>query len=50
MPTPPPTISLAASETDRFDRGNFEDWRKFKEAGLLDESALENKDHQAKLH
>ncbi|KMT08442.1 hypothetical protein BVRB_6g141190 [Beta vulgaris subsp. vulgaris] len=49
-PTPPPTTSLAASETDGFDRGNSDDWRKFKEAGLLDESALEKKDHQALLN
>ncbi|XP_057528626.1 nuclear matrix constituent protein 1-like [Amaranthus tricolor] len=48
-PMPPPTNSLAASESSGFDDGNLEDWKRFKEAGLLDESAIERKDRQALL-
>ncbi|KNA06715.1 hypothetical protein SOVF_178410 [Spinacia oleracea] len=48
-PIPPPTSSLAAAENVVFDGGNLEDWRRFKEVGLLDESSLERKDRQATL-
>uniref|UniRef100_A0A803KV77 Nuclear matrix constituent protein 1-like protein n=1 Tax=Chenopodium quinoa TaxID=63459 RepID=A0A803KV77_CHEQI len=49
LDAPPPTNSLAAPESVEFDGCHMEDWRRFKEVGLLDESALERKDHQAML-
>uniref|UniRef100_A0A803L7A5 Nuclear matrix constituent protein 1-like protein n=1 Tax=Chenopodium quinoa TaxID=63459 RepID=A0A803L7A5_CHEQI len=49
LDAPPPTNSLAAPESVEFDGCHMEDWRRFKEVGLLDESALERKDRQAML-
>ncbi|OIW16750.1 hypothetical protein TanjilG_10640 [Lupinus angustifolius] len=51
-PFPPPLASI--SETTKeltigFDVGNVDDWRKFKEAGLLDEAVMQRKDHEAVL-
>jgi hypothetical protein len=53
MPPPPPPLG-SLSENNRevavgFDAGNIEDWKKFKEIGLLDEAVMQRKDHEALL-
>nr|APO14219.1 nuclear matrix constituent protein [Daucus carota] len=48
----PPRSILTESHTvavSRSDIGDVEDWRRFTEAGLLDEASMEKKDHQALL-
>ncbi|XVF42978.1 hypothetical protein PTKIN_Ptkin02bG0003500 [Pterospermum kingtungense] len=48
---PPPVGSLSGkgSLNVRVEEGDVEDWRRFKEAGLLDEASLEKRDHEALL-
>ena len=51
-PPPPARSILTESHTvavSRSDIGDVEDWRRFTEAGLLDEASMEKKDHQALL-
>ncbi|KAI4357880.1 hypothetical protein L6164_001799 [Bauhinia variegata] len=47
---PPPLSSLSVREDKtmvRLDAGNIEDWKKFKEVGLLDEAVMQRKDYEA---
>ncbi|XP_038706388.1 protein CROWDED NUCLEI 2-like isoform X3 [Tripterygium wilfordii] len=51
-PLPPPSPVGSLSENDAvigLDAENVEDWRKFKEVGLLDEAAMERRDREALL-
>ncbi|KAK8604448.1 hypothetical protein V6N13_099390 [Hibiscus sabdariffa] len=45
---PPPVSSLSGKPPLNFAADDEDmDWRRFKEAGLLDETALERRDHEA---
>lgn len=44
---PPPPTGLLSEDRDMTGVENMEDWRRFREVGLLDESALERRDREA---
>ncbi|OMO83566.1 putative nuclear matrix constituent protein 1-like protein-like protein [Corchorus capsularis] len=44
---PPPVVSLSSPLNVGLEDEGMEDWRWFKEAGLLDEASLERRDHEA---
>lgn len=46
---PPPLRSLSGDVAAGLGTENMEDWKRLREAGLLDEAAMERKDHQALL-
>ncbi|KAL6529246.1 hypothetical protein OROGR_014869 [Orobanche gracilis] len=46
-PPPPPPIGLLNDDSNRDYVENMEDWRRFREVGLLDEAALERRDGEA---
>lgn len=48
-PPPPPPRGLLSDDGDRVETENMEDWRRFRELGLLDEAALERRDREALL-
>ncbi|KAL3654365.1 hypothetical protein CASFOL_004046 [Castilleja foliolosa] len=44
---PPPPTGLLNDNANRDDAENLEDWRRFREVGLLDEAAMERRDRDA---
>ncbi|KAL6570998.1 hypothetical protein OROGR_000548 [Orobanche gracilis] len=46
-PPPPPPTGLLNDKSNRDYAENMEDWRRFREVGLLDEADLERRDREA---
>lgn len=46
-PPPPPPTGLLSDNGNIGSTENMEDWRRFREVGLLDEAALERRDREA---